>query len=214
MQRGGQADPVGAFEGDRHGDHRDDLQAEAGRLAVSLGGEDGGSGPGLGEHAARFGGGGLLGVLHGTRTLVLQDEEGQIHPTHSVSAGLDYPAVGPMHVALHDTGRTEYTRVDDEAALAGFHLLAEKEGILPALETAHAVAEVMRRAPDMGEDEIILVNLSGRGDKDLASVLEFDGRPRGIQADALDADKVESLAEHRFGRDGRVREAGGRGETA
>ncbi len=173
-----------------------------------LGVEAGGSGPGLGEHAARFGGGGLLGVLHGTRTLVLQDEEGQIHPTHSVSAGLDYPAVGPMHVALHDTGRTEYTRIDDEAALGGFHLLAEKEGILPALETAHAIAEVMRRAPEMGRDQIILVNLSGRGDKDLASVLEFDGRPRGIQADAVEASedgKVESLAEHRFGAAGRAR---------
>jgi tryptophan synthase beta chain len=164
-----------------------------------IGVEAGGRGPAPGEHAARFGGGGRLGVLHGTRTLLLQDEEGQVLPTHSVSAGLDYPAVGPEHVLLHEQGRVEYTRVDDEAALAGFHLLAETEGILPALESAHAIAEVTRHAPHLGADKVILVNLSGRGDKDLETVLEYDGRSRADQAQVLAADTVENLAEHRWG---------------
>jgi tryptophan synthase beta chain len=163
-----------------------------------IGVEAGGRGPGLGEHAARFGGG-SLGVLHGTRTLVLQDAEGQIQPTHSVSAGLDYPAVGPEHVLLFEQGRVEYTRVDDEAALAGFHLLAETEGILPALESAHAIAEVTRHAPHLKADKVILVNLSGRGDKDVETVLEHLGGRPVAQAAAIDADNVESLAEHRCG---------------
>ena len=139
-----------------------------------VGVEAGGRGAGLGQHAARFSGG-RLGVLHGTRTMVLQDDEGQIQSTHSVSAGLDYPAIGPEHVHLHDAGRVEYTRVSDDEAIEGFHLLAETEGILPALESAHAVAEVARQAPRMAEDEVILVNLSGRGDKDVESVLEYAG---------------------------------------
>jgi tryptophan synthase beta chain len=127
----------------------------------------------LGEHAVRFGPA-RVGVLHGTRTLVLQDDEGQVATTHSVSAGLDYPAIGPEHVQLHDLGRVEYTSADDAAAIAAFHLLSETEGILPALETAHAIAEVVERAPHLSKDKVILVNLSGRGDKDVESVLEYD----------------------------------------
>ncbi len=140
-----------------------------------IGVEAGGRGPAPGEHAARFAGG-RLGVLHGTRTLVLQDEEGQISNTHSVSAGLDYPAVGPEHVALHDRGRVEYTTATDAEAVAAFHLLARSEGILPALESAHAVAEVIRHAPRLSRERVVLVNLSGRGDKDLESVIEFERR--------------------------------------
>jgi tryptophan synthase beta chain len=138
-----------------------------------IGVEAGGRGGARGQHAARFAGG-ALGVLHGTRTLVLQDEEGQIAPTHSVSAGLDYPAVGPEHVLLEQTGRVEYTFATDAEAIAAFHLLARTEGILPALESAHAVAEAVRHAPELSRKRIILVNLSGRGDKDLESVLEYD----------------------------------------
>ncbi len=138
-----------------------------------IGVEAGGRGTGLGEHAARFQGGGL-GVLHGTRTMVLQDKEGQISETHSVSAGLDYPAVGPEHVWLRDAGRVEYTSATDEEAIAAFHLLARTEGILPALESAHAIAEVVKRAPRLTPRRIILVNLSGRGDKDVESVIAWD----------------------------------------
>ncbi|MCP4203982.1 MAG: tryptophan synthase subunit beta [bacterium] len=138
-----------------------------------IGVEAGGIGEALGEHAARFSGG-SLGVLHGTRTLLLQDEDGQVAATHSVSAGLDYPAVGPEHVELKDRGRTEYTSATDEEAVAAFHLLSRIEGILPALESAHALAEVARHAPKLSQDKIILVNLSGRGDKDLELVMEYD----------------------------------------
>ncbi len=138
-----------------------------------IGVEAGGRGGALGEHAARFGGG-SLGVLHGTRTLVLQTRDGQIAGTHSVSAGLDYPAVGPEHVLLHDRGRVEYTSATDAEAVAAFHLLSETEGILPALESAHALAEVIRHAPRLSRRTTILVNLSGRGDKDVESVLEYD----------------------------------------
>jgi tryptophan synthase beta chain len=138
-----------------------------------IGVEAGGRGEGLGEHAARFAGG-AVGVLHGTRTRVLQDGEGQIAPTHSVSAGLDYPAVGPEHARLRDLGRVEYTRASDAEAIAAFHLLARTEGILPALESAHAVAEAARRAPRLSPRRILVVNLSGRGDKDLQSVEAWD----------------------------------------
>jgi len=138
-----------------------------------IGVEAGGRGTALGEHAARFAGG-SLGVLHGTRTVLLQDRNGQIAATHSVSAGLDYPAIGPEHALLRDAGRVEYTSATDEEAVDAFHLLAETEGILPALETAHALAEVIRHAPHLGGRKIVLVNLSGRGDKDLESVLAFD----------------------------------------
>jgi tryptophan synthase beta chain len=142
-----------------------------------IGVEAGGRGEALGEHAARFQGG-SLGVLHGTRTLVLQDRDGQIATTHSVSAGLDYPAVGPEHVQLAESGRVEYTSITDEQAVAAFHLLAQTEGILPALESAHAIAETVRRAPRLGKRMVVLVNLSGRGDKDVESVLEYDAAHR------------------------------------
>ncbi len=138
-----------------------------------IGVEAGGRGQRLGEHASRFHGG-EMGVLHGTRTMVLQDREGQIAETHSVSAGLDYPAVGPEHVWLRESGRVEYTSATDEEAIAAFHLLARTEGILPALESAHAVAEVIKRAPRLSQRRIVLVNLSGRGDKDVESVLAWD----------------------------------------
>jgi tryptophan synthase beta chain len=131
-----------------------------------LGVEAGGRGPNLGEHAARFAGG-KPGVLHGSYTYVLQTEDGLIASTHSVSAGLDYPAVGPEHAALFRQGRVEYTHVSDQEALEAARLLSQVEGIIPALEPAHALAEVVKRAPGMPHDRIIVVNLSGRGDKDL-----------------------------------------------
>ena len=121
--------------------------------------------------------GSAIGVLQGTRTYLLQDAAGNVLPTHSVSAGLDYPAVGPEHALLHDEGRVEYHSVRDEEALAAFHLLGETEGILPALESAHAIAWLAREAPSL-QGRTVLVNLSGRGDKDLAIVLA-SGNPRG-----------------------------------
>jgi len=121
------------------------------------------------QHAARFHGG-SLGVLQGTRSYILQDEVGQIQLTHSVSAGLDYAAVGPEHAWLHDQKRVEYTYATDDRALAAFMKLAKLEGIIPALESAHAVAEVIERAPTMSKDALVIMNLSGRGDKDVAQV--------------------------------------------
>jgi tryptophan synthase beta chain len=153
-----------------------------------IGVEAGGRGERLGDHAARFRGG-RLGVLHGTRTMVLQDDEGQIATTHSVSAGLDYPAVGPEHALLAECGRVEYTTVDDAAAVGAFHTLAQLEGILPALESAHALAEAFRRAPHLSPQRVVLVNLSGRGDKDLESVLAFDR----LRATAPAAGRSESV---------------------
>jgi tryptophan synthase beta chain len=131
--------------------------------------EAGGRGTALGEHAARFSGG-RLGVFQGTRSYVLQDDDGQIALTHSISAGLDYAAVGPEHAYLHDQERAFYTSASDAEALQAFQLLSRLEGILPALESAHAVAEAVRLAPSMRSDQIILVNLSGRGDKDIFTV--------------------------------------------
>jgi tryptophan synthase beta chain len=131
-----------------------------------IGVEAGGRGTALGEHAARFQGG-APGVLQGTYSYVLQDEDGQIALTHSVSAGLDYASIGPEHAMLHDTGRAEYVAQDDAAALDAVVKLARTEGILPALESAHAVAEAMRIAPNFKQHEILVVNLSGRGDKDM-----------------------------------------------
>ena len=132
--------------------------------------EAGGRGPRPGDHAARFAGG-SVGVLHGTRTMLLQDDFGQTLATHSVSAGLDYPAVGPEHAALHDSGRVTYAKVSDIEALDAFALLCETEGILPALESAHAIAFACRLARDLSRSAWILVNLSGRGDKDLDEYL-------------------------------------------
>jgi tryptophan synthase beta chain len=139
-----------------------------------IGVEAGGEGIATGRHAARFADPtlGRPGVLHGTYTYVLQNADGQIAETHSISAGLDYAAVGPEHALLRETGRAEYTVATDDEALAAFQLLARTEGILPALESAHAIAEAVRLAPTMKPNEIILVNLSGRGDKDLDTVME------------------------------------------
>jgi tryptophan synthase beta chain len=131
-----------------------------------IGVEAGGRGEKLGEHAARFQGG-SPGVLQGTYSYVLQDDNGQIALTHSVSAGLDYASIGPEHAALHDSGRAEYVSANDQAALDATVVLARTEGILPALESAHAVAETIRIAPSMGRHDILIVNLSGRGDKDM-----------------------------------------------
>src|SRR4030095_12106080 len=133
-----------------------------------IGVEAGGRSPVLGDHAARFSGG-RPGVLHGTFSYILQDEDGQVVPTHSVSAGLDYPSVGPEHAALHDAGRVEYTSADDDVALDSFIELSRLEGIIPALESAHAIAETKRL--QLPGDQIVVVNLSGRGDKDVTAVL-------------------------------------------
>jgi tryptophan synthase beta chain len=131
-----------------------------------IGVEAGGRSSELGQHAARFRGG-SPGVLQGTFSYVLQDDSGQIAATHSVSAGLDYPCIGPEHAALHDSGRAEYISASDAEALDACVTLARTEGIVPALESAHAVAECIRRAPQMRTDEIVIVNISGRGDKDM-----------------------------------------------
>lgn len=137
-----------------------------------IGVEAGGFGIQSGRHAARFASDGRsrVGVLHGTKSYVLQDADGQIAATHSISAGLDYPSVGPEHSFLRDLGRARYTMATDQEALAAFELLCRLEGIIPALESAHAVTEAVHLAPQMGRDQIIVVNLSGRGDKDLDNV--------------------------------------------
>jgi tryptophan synthase beta chain len=145
-----------------------------------IGVEAGGRGPKLGDHAARFQkvGGGVPGVLQGTYSYVLQDEAGQISLTHSVSAGLDYASVGPEHAMLHDSGRATYVSCSDDAALKATVTLSRTEGILPALESAHAVAEAIRLAPAMTKEAVLMVNLSGRGDKDmgiLAQELDLKG---------------------------------------
>jgi tryptophan synthase beta chain len=137
-----------------------------------IGIEAGGRGPGLGEHAARLAAaqgftGARPGVLQGTYTYVLQNEDGQIAATHSVSAGLDYPAIGPEHAWLADQGRAEYAAVSDAAALDAARLLARTEGIIPALESAHAIAGLVARLPRMSKDDLVILNLSGRGDKDM-----------------------------------------------
>ncbi len=145
-----------------------------------IGVEAGGKGNELGLHAARFaaGGGGSPGVLQGTFSYVLQDAAGQIALTHSISAGLDYPSIGPEHAQLHDEGRAEYVAASDAEALAACRTLAQLEGIIPALESAHAVAEACRRVPQLAADAGVIVNISGRGDKDmgiLARELDLGG---------------------------------------
>ena len=144
-----------------------------------IGVEAGGEGIRSGKHAARFQGG-RLGVLQGTKTFLLANEDGQIELTHSVSAGLDYAAVGPEHSYLRDLGRVEYTYATDDEALAAFRTLSETEGIIPALETAHAIAHVIKIAPSLAADQIIVVNCSGRGDKDVdtaAAAFGFKNKP-------------------------------------
>ena len=140
-----------------------------------VGVEAGGRGLATGEHAASINGG-RVGVLHGAKTYLLQTPSGQVIDTYSVSAGLDYPGVGPEHAYLADTKRAEYTVVDDAEAIAAFDALCRYEGIIPALESSHAVAEAIRRAPQLPQDAILLVNLSGRGDKDMHSVMEYRRR--------------------------------------
>lgn len=136
--------------------------------------EAGGDGVETGRHAARFAGG-SPGVLHGTRTYVMQDDWGQTVPSHSISAGLDYPGVGPEHAWLHDTGRALYAPVTDAEAMAAFEHMCRTEGIIPAIETAHALAGVMRLGHELGPESVILVNLSGRGDKDVATAARWFG---------------------------------------
>lgn len=136
--------------------------------------EAAGLGVATGKHAASIGAG-SVGVLHGNKTYLLQDEEGQISHAHSISAGLDYPGVGPEHSYLHSIGRAEYVSITDDEALAAFRLLTELEGILPALESSHAIAQVVKMAPTMPRDAIIVVCLSGRGDKDIHTVAEVMG---------------------------------------
>ncbi|MEO6745506.1 MAG: tryptophan synthase subunit beta [Caldimonas sp.] len=140
-----------------------------------IGVEAAGEGIETGRHAASISGG-SPGVLHGNRTYLLQDENGQIVETHSISAGLDYPGVGPEHAYLNDIGRAEYASITDRDALAAFHRLCRTEGIIPALESAHAVAYAMQLAPTMRSDQHLLINLSGRGDKDIGTVAELDAK--------------------------------------
>lgn len=136
--------------------------------------EAAGEGVDTGRHAAPLNAG-SVGVLHGNRTYILQDDDGQITETHSISAGLDYPGVGPEHAWLKDNGRASYVTVTDQEALAAFHDCCRTEGILPALESAHAIAHAVRLAPTLSKEQVILVNLSGRGDKDMHTVAEFSG---------------------------------------
>ncbi len=138
-----------------------------------IGVEAGGKGIASGKHAARFAAG-REGVLHGTYTYVLQDEYGQIATTHSISAGLDYPAVGPEHALLREIKRAEYYYATDEEALKAFHILSEREGIIPALESAHAIAWLLNNAHEFDSNDIVIVNLSGRGDKDVEAVARYE----------------------------------------
>jgi tryptophan synthase beta chain len=159
---GGGSNAIGIF----HGFLDDDVDLR--------GVEAGGRGRALGEHAARFSGG-QLGVFQGSRSFVLQDDDGQIATTHSISAGLDYAAVGPEHAQLHEEERAFYTYASDEEALEAFQMLSRLEGIIPALESSHAVAEALKLAPTMSKDQVLLVNLSGRGDKDIFTVADVLG---------------------------------------
>jgi tryptophan synthase beta chain len=148
-----------------------------------IGVEAGGRGTALGEHAARFAtqGGGVPGVLQGTYSYVLQNDAGQVAATHSVSAGLDYASVGPEHAMLHDCGRATYTSATDDEALEATKVLSRTEGIIPALESAHAVAEAIKLAPKMGKDKILMVNVSGRGDKDIG-IMTREMNLSGVEA--------------------------------
>jgi tryptophan synthase beta chain len=139
-----------------------------------IGAEAAGDGIETGRHAASLSAG-VPGVLHGNRTYVICDNDGQITETHSISAGLDYPGVGPEHAFLKDTGRAQYVGVTDVQCMQAFHLLAETEGILAALESSHAVAQGLLVAKDLPKDAIVLVNLSGRGDKDIYTIAEREG---------------------------------------
>jgi tryptophan synthase beta chain len=141
-----------------------------------IGLEAGGDGVATGRHAATISGG-SPGVLHGTRSYVLQDENGQTVESHSISAGLDYPGVGPEHAYLHDIGRAEYRAITDAQAMEAFSILSKSEGIIPAIETAHAIAGAMQVGKELGPDAILLINLSGRGDKDVDTAARYFGIP-------------------------------------
>ena len=158
---GGGSNAMGLFAG-----FMDDAEVKL------VGVEAGGKGISSGEHAASINGG-RLGVLHGAKTMLLETKDGNILDTYSVSAGLDYPGVGPEHCHLHDTGRAEYTVITDDEAIAAFDALCRFEGIIPALESSHALAEAIKRAPKLGKDKILLVNLSGRGDKDMENIMRY-----------------------------------------
>jgi tryptophan synthase beta chain len=165
---GGGSNAIGIFHA-----FRDD--EEVALIGVEAGGEGiGGGETAAGKHAARFADPNIsrIGVLHGTKSYVMQTPDGQIMETHSISAGLDYPSVGPEHALLRDQERAFYTYATDDEALAAFQVLSQTEGIIPALESSHAVAEAIKRAPQMSPDQIIIVNLSGRGDKDLDTVIQ------------------------------------------
>ena len=161
---GGGSNAIGLFAG-----FMDDPEVKL------VGVEAGGKGIATGEHAASINGG-RLGVLHGSKTMLLETADGNIIDTYSVSAGLDYPGVGPEHCFLHDTGRAEYTVITDDEAIAAFDALCRFEGIIPALESSHALAEAIKRAPHAGKDNILLVNLSGRGDKDMENIMKYKAR--------------------------------------
>jgi tryptophan synthase beta chain len=147
------------------------LQDESVRM---IGVEAGGTGSGLGEHAARFMHSGEVGILQGTKSYILQDAHGQIALTHSVSAGLDYASIGPEHAYLHDMRRVEYVSASDDEALEAFRILSRTEGIIPALESSHAIAHALKIAGKMSPDQAIIVNLSGRGDKDVSQIAEME----------------------------------------
>jgi len=140
-----------------------------------IGVEAGGHGLSTGSHAAPLTANSPVGVLHGNKTYLMQDADGQIIETHSISAGLDYPGVGPEHAWLKDSGRAEYVAINDDEALRAFHDLCHFEGIIPALESSHALAHAMKIAPKMGKENVLLVNLSGRGDKDINTVARLSG---------------------------------------
>lgn len=138
-----------------------------------IGVEAGGLGLESGQHAITFNGGGRVGVLHGMKSYLLQDEEGQVLPVYSISAGLDYPGVGPQHAHLYESGRAEYVYVTDDEAMDAFELITRTEGIIPAIESAHAIAYAVKAAKELGKDKAIVVNLSGRGDKDVDTVVKY-----------------------------------------
>jgi tryptophan synthase beta chain len=152
----------------------DDNCTKGGHQIKMIGVEAGGRGIETGEHAARFAGG-SIGVFQGAKSYLLQDDNGNVLGTHSVSAGLDYASVGPEHAFLRDLGLVQYTTATDEEALKAFEFLSRIEGIIPALESAHAIAEVMKFAPQLPKDNIIIINLSGRGDKDVQHVARIKG---------------------------------------
>jgi tryptophan synthase beta chain len=163
-----------------------------------IGVEAGGEGVATGKHAARFEGG-VLGVLHGARSFVLQTPQGQIAETHSISAGLDYASVGPEHAYYRDIGRTTYTSVTDMEALDGFNTLCRLEGIIPALESAHAVAYALKLAPTLPKEHLMVVNLSGRGDKDMQTVMSAEENSKGPREGGAAAAHPSITAQKRGG---------------